>query len=149
MSLFVAGICLSLAWSGSPPAVFLPLERFTLAWTHSIEKVRWEEDYAVVWDRDQGWLLEALESRVQGSGAGMEPPPDARWRDGWFDYRPMAKPVKALHLSRSDFVPDYELCTTSGCRSLADHLPSDGGTTLVQACRGSGVRSGPASGSSG
>ena len=38
------GLCLGLAgavW------VELPTPAFTLAWTHTIEKIRWEEDYSV------------------------------------------------------------------------------------------------------
>ena len=42
----------------------------TLAWTHSVEKTRWEEDW-----REVAAGLELVEARVQGSGAGMEPPP--------------------------------------------------------------------------
>lgn len=55
----VLGVCLALA-AGVPPegeaalpsardarVHFEPQTRFTLAWTHSIEKTRWEEDYQV------------------------------------------------------------------------------------------------------
>ena len=41
----------------------LLLTDFTLAWTHSIEKIRWEEDYRVT---PSGLLLG--EARVKGSG---------------------------------------------------------------------------------
>nr|WP_246316307.1 DUF1850 domain-containing protein [Tepidicella baoligensis] len=147
--MFAGGICLSLALAGGPPAVFLPWEHFTLAWMHSIEKVRWEEDYAVVRDAGGVWSLQAVESRVKGSGAGMDPPPGAVWRDGWFVHRPAAIRVDVLRLSRSDFVPDYELCTATGCHPLSHHLPSDGGTTLVQACGAGQLRTQPGSGNSG
>jgi hypothetical protein len=58
------GLCLGLA--GSIWAQ-LPVANFTLAWNHSIEKIRWEEDYRVT---AQGLVLE--QARVRGNGAGME-----------------------------------------------------------------------------
>jgi len=64
------GLCLGLAgvvWAQ------LPVSSFTLAWDHTIEKIRWEEDYRVT---EQGLVLE--EARVRGNGAGMEIPEDAR-----------------------------------------------------------------------
>ena len=39
---------------------------FTLAWMHSIEKIRWEEDWKIA-----GGELVLIEGRVRGSGAGM------------------------------------------------------------------------------
>lgn len=46
------GVCLQLASAAeiapfSMP-VFVPVQEFTLAWDHSIEKLRWEEDYEVI-----------------------------------------------------------------------------------------------------
>lgn len=46
----------------------LAVVAFTLAWTHSIEKTEWQEDWRVT---PQG--LELIAARVKGSGAGMEP----------------------------------------------------------------------------
>ncbi|CAM5258220.1 hypothetical protein SSTU70S_04476 [Stutzerimonas stutzeri] len=54
------GLCLGLAgvvWAQ------LPTPAFTLAWNHTIEKIRWEEDYRVTAD---GLLLG--EARIKGSG---------------------------------------------------------------------------------
>ncbi|MCA6125803.1 DUF1850 domain-containing protein, partial [Bradyrhizobium sp. WSM 1704] len=45
---------------------------FTLAWTHSIEKTAWQEDWVVT---SAG--LELTQARIKGTGAGMEPPPEA------------------------------------------------------------------------
>ena len=56
------GLCLGLAgtlWAQ------VPTEQFTLAWNHSIEKIRWEEDYQVT---TQG--LRLTEARVKGTGGG-------------------------------------------------------------------------------
>ena len=61
-----------MSWTapGHAPA-FVATDHFTLAWTHSIEKVRWEEDYAVRFDAVLGQpVLHAVQARVRGSGAG-------------------------------------------------------------------------------
>jgi hypothetical protein len=136
----LVGVCLALAATTAAPAVadavFLPVRRFTLAWTHSIEKTRWEEDYAVEPDAAGGTpRLIALAARVRGSGAGMEPPPDALLRRGWDEY-PVAKPALAeVLLTRSAFTADYEWCEQRLCRPMAALLPSDGGVTRLWACQ--------------
>lgn len=137
------GVCLVWAATAAAPVspaqhgvAFVPGATFTLAWTHSIEKQRWEEDYAV--QAGPGGAapgLVALAARVKGSAAGMEPPPDAVLRNGWYHYAPQNTSPERLNLSRSEFVPDYELCTAEGCHPLAYWLPSDGGVTQLSACR--------------
>ena len=72
---------LCLAFAGVVKA--LSVAAFTLVWTHSIEKVEWQEDWRIT---ARG--LELVEARVKGSGAGMEPPPEARLMKGWFRWRP-------------------------------------------------------------
>jgi len=130
------GLCLSLAAAlQGAPAVFVPVTGFTLAWTHSIEKVRWEEDYAVQLDPlSQQPLLHAVQARVRGSAAGMEPPPDAVLRQGWYHYTPTITTPPELRLTRSEFTPDYQVCVQGHCQTMADWLPSDGGVTLLNAC---------------
>ena len=119
-------LCLATATS-----VFtLSLQSFTLAWTHSIEKVRWEEDYRIV-----GKQLEATEARVQGSGAGMEPPPGALLKNGWWHYIPRQSWHNELRLTRSNYTNDYELCFDSRCRSLAELAPQQDGVTRVYPCK--------------
>jgi hypothetical protein len=131
------GICLSLAAAlHGAPAVFVPVAEFTLAWNHSIEKVRWEEDYAVRLDVLSGRPeLLALQARVRGSAAGMEPPPDAVLRQGWYHYIPAITTPPELRLTRSEFTPDYEVCVPGRCQPMAGWMPSDGGVTLLKACR--------------
>lgn len=136
MSGALLGLCLALA-AAPGTVVFVPGERFTLAWVHSIEKTRWEEDYAVCADTaaPAGAVLHAVQARIRGSGAGMEPPPGAVLRDGWYAYTPAEKQPAALRLSRSGFVPDYELCPAGrDCQPMGHWLPSDGGVTLLSAC---------------
>ncbi|MDP2095951.1 MAG: DUF1850 domain-containing protein [Hydrogenophaga sp.] len=132
------GICLALAASSTAP-VFVPAERFTLAWTHSIEKVRWEEDYAVT-PSPSPPTLHALAARVRGSAAGMEPPDDARLVNGWYTYTPQMRHPPELRLTRSEFTADYELCLQGRCQPLSAWLPSDGGVTRLTACDVPGAR---------
>jgi hypothetical protein len=130
------GVCLALAAVQGAAPVFVPVEHFTLAWTHSIEKVRWEEDYAVRPGAMPGAppVLQALTARVRGSGAGMEPPPDAVLRDGWFEYTPPTLSPHGLRLTRSAFTADYDWCVGGRCAPLYSLLPSDGDITLLTPC---------------
>lgn len=102
------------------------LVSFTLAWEHSVEKVRWEEDWIVA-----GSALVLVESRVKGSGAGMEPPEWAVLRDGSWHYRGGLPPQERLELARSGTVPDWEICTAQRCQALASYLPSVGPQAMV------------------
>src|SRR5262249_3674031 len=76
-----AGLSLCLASAGAVKV--LAVTAFTLAWTHSIEKVEWQEDWRIT---SAG--LELTEARVKGSGAGMEPSPEARLVQGRFRWKP-------------------------------------------------------------
>ena len=108
------GLCLGLA--GSVWAT-LPVAEFTLAWRHTVEKVRWEEDYRVT---PQG--LRLGEARVRGSGAGMDIPEGAVLRDGAWHYRRQLPPLSPLRLGRTPEAGDYQLCTNGQCRELAHWL---------------------------
>jgi hypothetical protein len=139
----ILGICLSLAVHATVSSdsvgnqnTFIPTQRFTLAWVHSIEKVRWEEDYAVehvVGDK-QSLVLRALAARVKGSAAGMEPGPDAVLREGWYEYLPAQRIHERLSLTRSFYTADYELCSEGICRPMHEFLRSDGGVTSLSPC---------------
>jgi len=91
----------------------LPASEFTLAWQHSVEKTRWEERYVV-----DGGRLSLREARIQGFGAGMEPPAGARFVDGWWVWRPNLKPLPELRLTRSSYTGDYTLCWKKRCAAL-------------------------------
>ncbi|MBP8931023.1 MAG: DUF1850 domain-containing protein [Paracoccus sp.] len=73
-----------------------PGNGFSLSWTHSVEKTEWREDWRVT---DAG--LVPVRAAVKGSGAGMEPGPDARLQDGWLVWQPKAPPVRELALAAS------------------------------------------------
>ena len=107
--------------------VTLPVESFTLAGVHSIEKVRWEEDYRIA-----GSKHEAVTAGIKGSAAGMEPPAGAVLKDGWWHYRPALTRRDELRLTRSAFTADYQVCTAGTWRSLAEIAPQAEGRTLVR-----------------
>ena len=109
----------------------LALAAFTLVWTHSIEKIDWQEDWRVT---PHG--LELVEARVKGSGAGMEPPPDARLVDGWFQWQPKRAPMPEVVLGNSALAGEWRLCRDGKCRTLSDILGHPVGvhTTTMRAC---------------
>ncbi len=90
----------------------LAVAAFTLAWTHSIEKTEWQEDWRVT---PQG--LELITARVKGSGAGMEPAPEARLVDGWFQWSPHRPPLREVVLGNSGLAGEWRLCIGRGCRT--------------------------------
>jgi len=106
------GLCLGLAgivWAQ------LPVATFTLAWNHSVEKIRWEEDYRVI---ESGLLLQG--ARVRGNGAGMEIPPDARLENGSWQYRPERPPLQPLSLGRTPEAGEYDLCFADACHAMSE-----------------------------
>ncbi len=114
-------------------AATLAVESFTLAWTHSIEKIRWEEDWRI-----ENGRLHLVEARIRGSGAGMEPPAGAILENGTWRYMPDIAPLETLRLAHSSFVPPYELCFAGRCRPLAELVGSaENGTVTLFACPGS------------
>ena len=119
-----------LCLASATTVVSLAAPSFTLAWNHSIEHVRWEEDYRIV-----GHRIELVEARIQGSAAGMEPPPGSRFDGTWWHYAPEDRWHRELRLTRSPYTADYQLCIAGRCRSLADILPQKEGVTRAYACR--------------
>ena len=93
----------------------LSVAAFTLAWTHSVEKIDWQEDWRIT---PQG--LELVQARVKGSGAGMEPPPEARLIDGWFQWQPKRAPMPEVVLGNSGAAGEWRLCHDGSCRTLSE-----------------------------
>lgn len=90
----------------------------TLSWTHSIEKIVWEEDY-----RRQGDFLRLSEARVRGSGAGMEPPTEAVFQGGTWHYTPEMAVFPEVRLRHSPYAAPYTLCCDGRCRPITAWLP--------------------------
>ncbi|MBF0267698.1 MAG: DUF1850 domain-containing protein [Alphaproteobacteria bacterium] len=101
---------------------------YTLAWTHSVEKVTWEED----WQAAKGRLV-LVEARIQGSGAGMEPGEDAVLKNGFWRWRPKIPPLDRLILTQSYYATDYRLCWFGECHAMSELAP-DAPTVELTAC---------------
>ena len=123
------GMSLCLISAGAVKA--LSVAAFTLAWTHSVEKVDWQEDWRVAANG-----LELVQARVKGSGAGMEPAPDARLVDGWFQWRPNLPPTPEVVLGNSGAAGEWRLCSGGLCRTLSEifERPVGANATILRAC---------------
>jgi hypothetical protein len=125
---------LSLCLTSAGVVKTLSLAAFTLAWTHSVEKIEWQEDWRVT---PQG--LELVQARVKGFGAGMEPPPEARLVGGWFQWQPQRPPMPELVLGNSGAAGEWRLCQDSsvgGCRTLSEIFahPIGANVTILRGC---------------
>jgi hypothetical protein len=109
----------------------LSIAAFTLAWTHSVEKVAWQEDWRVT---PQG--LELVQARIKGSGAGMEPPSEARLVDGWFQWQPTRPPMPELVLGNSGAAGEWRLCSERQCKTLSEIFahPIGANVTTMRRC---------------
>ena len=117
----MSGICALIAGS----LVTLSTGPMTLAWDHSVQHLRWEED----WQAEAGRLV-LVEARVRGTGAGMEVPPEARFADGTWHYQPALQPLAELRLADSPFGGRYEICHEGACASL----PAAPDGAVLRAC---------------
>jgi hypothetical protein len=109
----------------------LSIAAFTLAWTHSVEKSDWQEDWRVT---PQG--LELTQARIKGAGAGMEPPSEARLVDGWFQWRPMRPPMPEVLLGNSGAAGEWRLCSDGQCKTLSTIFgrPVGANVTTMRVC---------------
>ena len=123
------GVSLCLLSSGVVKT--LSLAAFTLLWTHSVEKTAWQEDWRVTREG-----LELVRARIKGSGAGMEPPPDARLVEGWFQWQPRQPPMPQLLLANSGVAGEWRLCANGKCRTLSEIFgrPIGVNVTTMRAC---------------
>jgi tetratricopeptide (TPR) repeat protein len=97
-----------------------------LSWVHSVEKTEWQEDWRVT---PQGLVI--VEARIKGSGAGMEPPPEARLIDGWFRWKPQLPPLPEVALGNSGMAGEWRLCTDGQCQDLPVILGRPAGTSVT------------------
>lgn len=99
-------------------SIVLSTSTMTLRWTHSVERVPWEEDYRAV----QGGLM-IVEARVVRSGAGMDPPEGSIFDGTWWRYTPDLGMLPDVKLANSAFAGGYSLCWRDGCHPLASMVP--------------------------
>ena len=117
------GLCIL---AGAKTAM-LAASAFTLAWTHSVEKTEWREEWRI---GPAG--LELTEARVKGSGAGIDPPEGAVLEDGWWVYAPKVAPVPRLVLAASGAtVSGWSLCADGDCLTLGAEA---GEAVTLEAC---------------
>lgn len=110
-------------------AVSLGVAALTLAWTHSVEKTRWEEDWRLT---SRGLVL--VESRIQGSGAGMDPPPEARFDGKWYRWQPKLAPLNEVILRRSGKAGDWSICREDHCQLAGSLVPADADPIAMTKC---------------
>jgi hypothetical protein len=111
---------MSLCLAGAGLLVQLGVNQLTLGWTHSVQKTRWEEDW-----RETPAGLVMTQARVQGSGAGMDPPPESRLIDGAWRWTPSVPPLRELVLRRSGATADWDVCRNGSCAPMAELVTGD------------------------
>lgn len=119
------GVCLLAAGV----TVHLHTAALTLAWTHSVEKIRWEEDYRAT---PAGLIV--TEDRLQGTGAGMEPSDNATFDGTWWRYRPAVGAQTQVTLRRSGMtVSDWDVCIEGRCKPMRDYV-GNADPVVMMAC---------------
>jgi len=102
---------------GAGEAVRIAAVAFSLSWTHSVEKIPWQEQWRIEPD-----ALVLTEARVKGSGAGMEPPPDAKLVGGWFVWRPVDPKRSEIVLRAVPSISPWTICIEGRACSHLDAL---------------------------
>lgn len=112
-------------------AVTVPLMAadVTLSWKHSVEHTVWQED----WHADRAGLR-LVAARIKGSGAGMEPPPSAVLKDGFWTWTPSLTPLPEVVLRRSGATADWHVCRDKRCIAMGDLLPKDADPVVLTTC---------------
>lgn len=122
----VSGLCFA---GGGALVKWLSVTSFTLVWTHSVQKTRWEEDWQI---SPAG--LQIVMARVQGHGAGMEPPSGAQLKDGMWHWVPTLPPLPQISLRRSEAVADWQICTQGQCQPLSHIVPEQADPVVLTTC---------------
>jgi hypothetical protein len=114
-------------------AVLIPLmaDQVTLSWRHSVEKTLWQEDWRLV----AGGRMALTEARVEGSGAGMEPPAEARLIDGVWRWRPALPAQAEMVMRRSGATADWQICARGRCQAMDALLPAGADPVTLKPCR--------------
>lgn len=113
-------------------ALTVPLgPEVTLAWMHSVERTQWEEDWRATAD---GLVL--AEARVEGSGAGMDPPEGARLEGGTWRWTPALPPLGEVVLRRSGATADWRVCVAGACRAMGALVSAGADPVVMTGCAG-------------
>ena len=70
--------------------------------------------------------------------SGMEPPPDARLVDGWFQWSPLPVPRREVVLGNSGAAGEWHLCEAGRCQTLSEIFghPIGANVTTMSVCKG-------------
>ena len=120
---------MSLCLAAGAVAVSLGTSEITLSWRHSVQKTLWEE----VWRAGPDGVT-LVEARIQGSGAGMEAPPDARLVDGFWRWTPQLPPQREVVMRRSGATADWQVCIAGRCRTMGEFVPPETDPVRLTAC---------------
>ena len=93
-----------------------------------MEKTRWQERYRVYAQR-----LVLISAAIEALGAGMEPPPEARFADGRWTWAPM-RLLDELHLTQSPYTAPYVIRWNERCGALSTLVHDNLQTVTVRAC---------------
>ena len=131
-----ARVCMSVCFATGTIAKMLQVTALSLAWTHSVEKIEWQEDWRV---SPHGLVL--VEARIKGSGAGIDPPPDARLIAGWWSWNSTPVERSEVILGQSDAVGDWRICADGRCATLPEILgrPPRTEATRMSSCTAVGA----------
>lgn len=120
---------MSLCLAAGALVISLGTRELTLSWRHSVEKSLWEE----LWREAPDGLVLA-EARVQGSGAGMDPPDGARLVDGFWRWRPDLPALPEVVMRRSGATADWRICIEGRCRPLGELVPPETDPVVLKRC---------------
>ena len=123
----MSGLCLL----AGAAMVALGTETATLRWTHSVERIEWEERWGV-----EAGELRLEEARVRGSGAGMDPPPEARRIGDQWVWRPALPLLPEVVLRRSGATADWRICVAGACRPFDELVPAKADPVRLAPCPG-------------
>lgn len=121
---------MSICLAAGALVISLGASEVTLAWRHSVQRTLWEE----LW-RETSQGLVVAEARIQGSGAGMDPPDGATLSDGFWRWRPGLPPLPELTMRRSGATADWRVCVDGRCRSFDELLPPEADPVVMRPCR--------------
>ena len=120
-------VCIGLVL-GSALALRLP-SPIVLTWQHSVEHTELQEE----WHASAAGMV-LRESAVEGPGAGIDLPADARRVEGRWRFRPALPPQPVVHLANSRFAAGYRVCWPGGCARLDELVGGVDRPVAIRAC---------------
>jgi hypothetical protein len=120
---------MSICLAAGALVISLGASEITLSWRHSVQKTLWEE----LWRETPDGLV-ITEARIQGSGAGMDPPDGAKLVDGFWRWKPNLPALPEVVMRRSGATADWQVCAGGRCRSLDELLPAEADPVVLKPC---------------